>query len=257
MAHRVVVITGADNGIGLAMTSALMELGDRVAALDQSDDRLGSLRSDCDTLRVYRCDVTDRARAQEVIADVVQAWGRVDVLVNNACICVFRPYVDRSLEDTRREFEVNYFGYLNMINAVLPVMLEQRQGVIHNVSSGVGITGYPGISGYASTKGAIEALTRTLALEFGALGVTVNLMHPPLTRTESSAQLGVPPEMMADPGKVGRRLARRVGRTAAVLTPDLGTALGLAANRYLPVQMGRFLARMAERAAQKRDAESP
>ena len=119
----------------------------------------------------------------------------------------------------------------------------------------MGITGYPGISGCASPKDAVEALTRTLALELGALGVAVNLMHPPLTRTKSSAPLGVPPHMMADPVKVGRGLARRVGQTAAVLTPDLATALGLAANRYFPVQMGRFLARMAERAEQKSDPE--
>jgi NAD(P)-dependent dehydrogenase (short-subunit alcohol dehydrogenase family) len=102
--------------------------------------------------------------------------------------------VDRTPDDTRREFEVNYFGYLNMIDAVLPVMRQQEHGVIHNLSSGVGITGYPGISGYASTKGAIEALTRTLALEFAPLGITVNLMHPPLTGTTSSAPLCVPPE---------------------------------------------------------------
>jgi NAD(P)-dependent dehydrogenase (short-subunit alcohol dehydrogenase family) len=113
----------------------------------------------------------------------------------------------------------------------------------------VGITGYPGISGYASTKGAVEALTRTLALELQPLGITVNLIHPPLTRTKSSSPLGVPPEMMADPVEVGRKLAKKVGQTKPVITPDLGTALGTVANRHLPVQMGRFLARMAARAA--------
>jgi NAD(P)-dependent dehydrogenase (short-subunit alcohol dehydrogenase family) len=151
----------------------------------------------------------------------VRAWGRVDLLVNNACICVLGPYVDRTSEDTRREFELNYCGHLNTIDAVLPVMRQQRQGVIHNVGSGLGITGYPGISGYASAKGAIEALTHTLALEFGALGLTANLMRPPLTRTKSSTPLGVPPELMADPVQVGRGLARKVGRPWRRSTPAL------------------------------------
>lgn len=251
MTYRVIVITGADNGIGLAMARALLDMGDRVAALDLTRDNLDSLEYDEDRLRWYRCDVTDRERAREVVADVVQVWERIDVLVNNACICLFKPYIERTQEEIRREFEVNYFGYLNMIDAVLPIMRDQGHGVIHNVSSGVGITGYPGISGYASTKGAIEALTRTLDLELSDFGIAVNLMHPPLTRTKSSAPLGVPPQMMADPDEVGRKLAQKVGQQRPVLTPDLQTRLGIAANQHFPVRMGRFLARMAKRADEK------
>ncbi len=249
--NRIVVITGANNGIGLAMTQALLEMGERVAGLDLSTDNLDALQRDEGRLRSYVCDVTDRERVEHVVRDVLEAWDGVDVLVNNACLAIFKPYLERAPEETRREFEVNYFGYLNVIDAVLPAMREQGHGVIHNVSSGVGITGYPGISGYASTKGAIEALTRALALELEPLGITVNLMHPPLTRTQSSAPLGVPPEMMADPAEVGRKLARRVGKTAPVLTPDLGTALGLTVNRCFPVGMGRFLAKMAKRAEER------
>jgi NAD(P)-dependent dehydrogenase (short-subunit alcohol dehydrogenase family) len=253
---RMVVITGANNGIGLAMTQALLEMGDRVAGLDLSTDNLDALQRDEGRLRSYVCDVTDRERVEHVVRDVLEAWGGVDVLVNNACLAIFKPYLERTPEETRREFEVNYFGCLTMIDAVLPVMREQGHGVIHNVSSGVGLTGYPGISGYASTKGAIEALTRTLALEFEPLGITVNLIHPPLTRTQSSAPLGVPPEMMADPAAVGRKLARKIGQTRPVLTPDLGTSLGTAANQHFPVRMGRFLARMAARAAKRAEEDA-
>jgi NAD(P)-dependent dehydrogenase (short-subunit alcohol dehydrogenase family) len=252
----VIIITGANNGIGLAMTRALVDRGDRVAALDLDTENLEALDKDGDRLRAHLCDVTDRGRTLEVIADLVQAWERLDVLVNNACIALFKPYLERTQEEIRREFEVNYFGYLNMIDAVLPVMRERGYGVIHNVSSGVGITGYPGISGYASTKGAIEALTRTLDMEFADFGITVNLMHPPLTRTRSSAPLGVPSQMMADPEEVGRKLAKKVGQTAPVLTPDLTTGVGIAANQHFPVLMGRFLARMAVRAERAADEDS-
>lgn len=77
-------------------------------------------------------------------------------------------------------------------------------------SSGVGITGFPGLSAYASTKGALEALAKCLNLEYAGDGVTFHLIHPPLTRTQSSAPLPVPPEMMADPETVGQGLARRL-----------------------------------------------
>ena len=146
--------------------------------------------------------------------------GGIDILIYNACLALFIPFEERSLDDTRREFEVNYFGYLNMIHAVLPLMKKQGRGVIHNFSSGVGFTDMPGMTGSTSTKGAIESLTRTLTLEYSSQGITFNVMHPPLTRTKSFSGLGVLPEMMADPNVVGRKLAKQVGKTTPMLTPD-------------------------------------
>jgi len=244
---RVVIVTGADNGIGLAMSRALLTAGDRVAALDLTAENLAALSGNPD-FRPYLCDVTDAPRVQEVVAEVAAVWGRVDVLVNNACLALFKPFVERTPDEICREFEVNYFGYLNMIAAVLPFMRAQKTGFIHNMGSGVGFTGMPGMTGYTSSKGAIEAVTRTLALELVEEGITVNVMHPPLTRTKSAAGFGVPPEMMADPEKVGRGLARRVGTDRPYLTPDFTTALSLWANRHFPVVMGRLLNSMAKRA---------
>jgi short-subunit dehydrogenase len=168
--------------------------------------------------------------------------------VNNACLALFKPFVERSLDEIRKELEVNYFGYLNAIHAVLPYMRRQKRGVIHNMSSGVGYTGMPGMTGYTSSKGAIESLTRTLALELVGEGITVNIMHPPLTRTKSAAGFGVPAEMMADPLKVGRGLARKIGSTKPIITPDFTSTLGIFANRHFPFMMGNFLSGMAKRA---------
>lgn len=109
--------------------------------------------------------------------------------MNNACLAVFSPFEEKSLIDTRRAFEVNILGCVNMIKAVLPTMKPQGGGIIHNVSSTVGISGFAGIYGYASTKGAVDALTRTLALELEPYGIVVNLVYPPLTRTRSSSPL--------------------------------------------------------------------
>lgn len=249
MRGRVVIITGANAGIGFHMASALLEGGYRVAALDLTGENLVPLRQlYADSLRFHSCDVREEKLVHAAVSSVVREWGRVDILVNNACLAVFGFFEEKSLRDVRSEFEVNYFGYLNMIRAVLPHMKARRKGVIHNVSSGVGITGFPGVYGYASSKAAIEALTRALALELAPYGIAVNLIHPPLTATKSSSPLGIPKRLMADPADVGRKLARKVGSRKALITPDLRTALGLFLSRHFPETVGKFLTRLTLKA---------
>lgn len=245
---RVIVITGANNGIGLAMTRELLALGDRVAALDLSVENLPAHA--CSMPAV--CDVRDATTVTSVVAQIHRLWGRIDVLVNNACLALFKPFIERSPDEMRCELEVNYLGYVNTIQAVAPIMVRQRSGFIHNVSSGIGFAGMPGMTGYTATKGAIESLTRTLALELAGDGIIVNVMHPPLTRTKSAAGFGVPDQMMADPERVGRALARKVGSRAAYISADFSTALGLIALRHFPVAMGKMLASMSGKAQQTR-----
>ncbi len=243
---RVVIVTGAGNGIGLAMTRALLEMGDRVAALDLS---VANLEGHSNLLS-RRCDVTDPVDVSEAVDEAPSRWDTIDILVNNACLALFKPFGERTPQELRCELEVNYFGYLNAIRAVLPFMRRQHHGVIHNMSSGVGFTGMPGMIGYTASKGAIESMTRTLALELADEGIVVNVMHPPLTRTKSAAGFGIPPEMMADPEKVGHALARKVGRTEPCITPDLSASLGLTVMRHFPVVMGKLLTSLSNRARQ-------
>jgi len=244
MPNDVVVITGANNGIGLGLIRALADMNYRVAGLDLAVDHLSGLTA-------FECDVTDAIRVDEVVAEIADRWDRLDILVNNACLALFAPFDEKPVPEIRREFEVNYFGYINMIRAVFPYMKSRGRGIIHNVSSTVGLSGFAGIAGYASAKGAVEALTRTLALEFTPYGIAVNLIHPPLTRTRSSAPLGVPSAFMADPGKVGRKLAKKIRSTQAVVTPGFADTAGVVLTRLFPGMMGRFLSGRAEEARSK------
>jgi NAD(P)-dependent dehydrogenase (short-subunit alcohol dehydrogenase family) len=244
---RVVMITGGNDGIGFHMSKALLESGYCVAILDISNNNIAPIAEVYkERLMFINCDVTKPEVVRQSIDAIADKWGQIDVLVNNACVAVFKSFEQRRIEETRNEFEVNYFGCLNTISAVLPYMKAKGEGIIHNLSSGVGITGFPGIYGYASTKGAIEAMTRTLHLEFRKYGITVNIMHPPLTNTKSASPLGIPPQAMSDPRKVGRNLAKKILSKNAIIPSDFQTALYLFIAYRYPLALGKLFAKLAE-----------
>lgn len=244
----VVIVTGAGRGIGLGLASALLKAGYRVATFDihgEGDDLLRSLGGN--RALPQRCDVSDPDQVSQAVKRVIDQWGRIDILVNNAALCLFVPFEQRSVDDIRREFDINYFGYINAIRAVLPQMRLQGRGVIHNMSSTVGFTGFPELSGYASTKGAIESLTLTLALELRGSGISIGVMHPPLTATRSSEPLGIPAQMQEDPETVGRKLASRIMSRRPSVTAGFATSVVVMASRVFGVSMGRLLAGLTQR----------
>lgn len=244
-----VVVTGANNGIGFYITKKLLEDGYHVATLDISNENLKPLLEYFpDRLLIYKCDITDSIQVKKVVDEVYKEWGKIDILINNACIAIFKSFEEKTVKETNKEFEINYFGYINTIKAVLPYMKEKGGGIIHNVSSGVGITGFPGIFGYASTKGAIESLTRTLSLEFQKYGISVNLMHPPLTNTKSSAPLGIPAEAMDNPERVGQKLAKRILSRKPVITIDFRSTVFLFFAYRFPLVLGRLITKISENA---------
>ena len=257
---RVVVVTGANEGIGYHLLTALLEDGYRVAGLDVDGGRLRPLEeSRPDRVEFHDCDVTSDDDVRAAVDGVVERWGRIDVLVNNAAIFDFAPFEEQTIDDTRREFEVNYFGYVRTIRAVLPHMRARDEGIIHNVSSGVAFVGHPGLSGYASTKGAIEALARSLRLELQHENVSCTVMHPPLTNTRSAAEIGYPAFAMSDPADVGRKLAGKIESTGPVVVADRKTKVGLYLARRFPALVRRGTERFVpdrETTARRRDEES-
>lgn len=247
MNNKVILITGANNGIGLVMTKTLLADRYRVAALDLSTENLASLGAEYpNQLTVQVCDVSNEDQVRAAVEAVIQKWGQINILVNNAALAIFKRFEERTLDETRREFEVNYFGYVNVIAAVLPHM-KTRGGIIHNMSSGVGITGFARLPGYTSTKGAIESLTRTLAIELAPYGIHVNVMHPPLTNTKSASPLGLPPQALADPALVGRNLAKKIESTKPIIASDLQTAIYLFFAYRYPLFFGRLFSKLSER----------
>lgn len=233
--EMVVILTGANEGIGYHMLTALAEANHRIAALDINGDNVRDVRDDsAGQVRYYKCDVTDNEAVDTTVSEIIDRWGRIDILINNAGIVRVGSFQECSMTDTRHEFEVNFFGYQRMIRAVLPYMRARGSGIIHNMGSGTADTGHPGLSGYSATKGAIKALVFSLQLELRHTGVFCTLMIPPSTNTQMTADLEYPEWMTVDPEEVGRNLADKIHSTRPVITPDMTTRIGLSLTRRFP-----------------------
>ena len=222
------VVTGANEGIGYHLLSALVDDGYRVAGFDVDVGNLRSLAEGRpDRIRYFECDVTSDEDVETAVAGVIEEWGRIDILVNNAAIFHFGLFADRPPEDTRAEFEVNFFGYERMTRAVLPHMRARGSGVVHNVSSGAGLVGNPGLTGYAATKGAVDSFTRSLRLELQDEDVHCTRVYPPLTNTRSAARLDYPDLGTQEPAAVGRKLASKIESTRPAIYADWSVRVGL------------------------------
>ena len=206
-----IVITGANQGIGYFLAEQLLKDGNRVAVLDLETENLEKLKREYgNNLLYYVVDVRNHNCLQNAVQAVAAAFGSIDIAVHNACKCTFDAEVNTDLYTYRDVFEVNYFGGLSLAKSILPYMVEQKNGRIIFMSSGVGITGFANISPYASTKGALEALAKCLKIEYAKSNISFHIYHPPLTRTRSSEPLPVPKEFMAAPEKVGQGLAKHI-----------------------------------------------
>lgn len=245
---RTVLVTGANEGIGHCLAHALLDDGYRVAGLDVNTDGLAALADQHpDSALAIECDVTADEDVEAAVETVLDAWDRIDILVNNAAVFELGQFAERDAAASQREFAVNYFGYERLIRAVLPGMLERDDGIIHCVGSGVALTGHPGLSGYAASKGAIAALVKSLRHELRHTGVSCTLLYPPATRTRSAAELDYPDAATSDPADVGRQFAAKIESRKPVVYADWQTRIGLWVVRRFPSLVQRTTERFVER----------
>jgi NAD(P)-dependent dehydrogenase (short-subunit alcohol dehydrogenase family) len=187
----VAVVTGASSGIGYATATALKNAGYRVFGTSR---RAAAGRSDDVTM--LTCDVTDEASVAKLIDDVLAEAGRIDLLVNNAGIGLLGGAEESSTAQARALFDVNVFGVLRLINAVLPTMRRQGTGRIVNLSSVLGIIPGPYLALYSSTKHAIEGYSESLDHELRPFGIRVVLIEPAYTRTSFEENLARPDRLL-------------------------------------------------------------
>lgn len=179
MAHKVWFITGTSRGFGREWAIAALRRGDSVAATARSVDSLDDLQREFpDTVLPIALDVTDRAAVFAAVKAARDRFGRIDVAINNAGYGQFGMIEEITEVDARDQFETNVFGALWVTQAVLPVMREQAGGHIIQVSSIGGISAFPGIGIYNSSKWALEGMSQALALEVAGFGIRVTLVEP-------------------------------------------------------------------------------
>jgi len=189
---RVAVVTGAGRGIGRAIAKRLAADGAAVAVLDvaAAEDAAAEIAADGGTARGWYCDVTDRSEVDGVVAELVQALGGLDVLVNNAgLLSGRRSFLEVDKDEMIRYFTVNTVGYLHMAQSCFPHLRDSSYaGRIVNVSSRTFFTGSPGQLAYVASKGGVFGLTRVLARELGDHKITVNAVMPSQVATPGTEE---------------------------------------------------------------------
>ena len=176
---RTWLITGADKGLGFQTAKAALDSGDNVVVTVMADDGVHKLLDSYpDRLRAFHLDARDHAAIGPVVAQAMEAFGRIDVLVNNAGYGLVSLAETTGADKYRPIFEVNFFGLAEMTRAILPIMRKQRSGHIINLSSYAGFMATPGFSFYAATKFAVEGYSEAVQKEVSHLGIKVTIIEP-------------------------------------------------------------------------------
>lgn len=223
---KTAVVTGGGSGIGRAIAQRLVADGYTVATLD-----LGASDDD----GAFTADVTDRAQVDAALNAIREKFGPVAILVNSAGLDGFKQFTDITFEEWQRVINVNLHGVFHTVQAVLPDMIEAGWGRIVNISSSSTHSGVPFMSHYVSAKSAVNGLTKSLALEYGQFGITVNAVPPgfidtPMLRgAESRGLLGdvndtiaaTPVRRMGKPEDIAAACSFLISEEAGYITGQL------------------------------------
>lgn len=183
---KIALITGGGTGIGRAIAEVFAKEGAKVAVSGRRNKPLETLAHAIgEQALAVQADVTEEASVKQMVATVINQWGGIDILVNNAAVITSRTaLMDTPTEDWDKMTEINVRGIFLVCKAALPHMIEQGAGAIINIASVAGHRGQPANSAYSTTKGAVMNLTRSIAVDYGPRGIRCNSISPALVRTE-------------------------------------------------------------------------
>ena len=194
LSGQVALVTGAARGLGRCIAQTLAAAGAKVACIDVHPeslaDTVAAIRAGDGTAEPIACDVTDSNRVGEVVDEVVQLWGALHLLVNNAGITRDNVIIRMKDEQWDAVLNINLRGTFLFTRAAARPMMKNRQGRIINVASVSGLMGNPGQANYSASKAGVIGLTRTVARELASRNITVNAVAPGFIATDMTAALG-------------------------------------------------------------------
>jgi short-subunit dehydrogenase len=181
--NKVVIVTGASEGIGKAIAEKLAKEGAKLVLAARSEDKLAALAHELPGSVAVRADMSDQNEIQNLIDRAMEMHGRIDILVNNAGQGMIGPVESVDIDKYRHIMDLNVFGPLFAMELVIPHMRAQGGGMIVNISSRVSKNYFPMLGAYASTKYALNALSLTARAELAKDNIIVSVMHPKMTAT--------------------------------------------------------------------------
>lgn len=234
---KTALITGGSRGIGRVTAMRLINDGWAVAftynqsldaALTFEEEATAKLGANRPQIAAYECDVRDHASNRKLVEIVLERFGSIDALVNNAGIRDDSLLYNMSEEQWNDVVDTNLRGVWSMTQAVLPVMMQQRGGAIVNVASLSGLHGVVGQANYAAAKGGVIALTRTVAREVARSGIRVNCVAPGLVETDMTTNMDaevrkamireIPMRRIINPAEVASAIAFLISDDASAIT---------------------------------------
>jgi 2-keto-3-deoxy-L-fuconate dehydrogenase len=234
----VAVVTGGASGIGAATAELLLERGARVAVLDRSIGPVATTGERSSRIEIA-CDVTDDASVRAAIAQVVEAFGGIDVLVNNAGIGAVGDIAANDDAEWQRVFDVNVIGMARVARAALPHLRASSHAAIVNTSSVVAVIGVPQRAAYSASKGAVAALTLAMAADHVREGIRVNAVMP---GTADTPWIGRLLDQAADPAAALTALRARQPLGRLVTPAEVALAIAYLAGPLAGSTTGTLLA---------------
>lgn len=244
-----VFITGGSSGIGKATARLVADAGAHVSIAARGQERLDETAADLrergeGTVHAISVDVADREAVQAAAAEVIETLGGIDVVINNAGFAIPGYIHELTPEQFQAMMDVNFFGMVNVTQAFLPTLREQKSGRICNVSSTLGFLGCFGYTAYAASKHAITGFTESLRQELVTDGIGVSLVFPPDTDTPQFHRENEikPPETamlsegagLLQPEDVAREMAIGIMRNRPQITPGFNNKFIHFANNHFP-----------------------
>lgn len=196
---KVVLITGASRGIGRATAVLAAREGARVVVTGRNQNDIDATILELGKEYAFgiRVDIRTSPEVKKMIEATVKKFGRIDILINNAGVYHGKDFLEQTEEEWNEEIDINVKGMLNCTYITAPLMVKQNNGVIVNISSGLGKCGLPGQASYCASKFAVIGFTQAFAQEVEHLGIRVYAVCPGTTATDMTGNIGMPTEKVA------------------------------------------------------------